>query len=57
MEYENESYARIGVMPRNGDAESVIWFDVEPFCILSTASRKVMRYNIINDHSIEFVFI
>lgn len=34
MEYEKESYARIGVMPRNGDAESVIWFDVEPFCTM-----------------------
>jgi len=32
IEYEKASYARIGVMPRNGDAESVIWFDVEPFC-------------------------
>lgn len=34
IDYENESYARIGVMPRYGDAESVIWFAVEPFCTL-----------------------
>ncbi|KAM0887592.1 hypothetical protein ACQ4PT_028922 [Festuca glaucescens] len=34
MDYGKESYARIGVMPRNGDAESVVWFHVEPFCIL-----------------------
>uniref|UniRef100_A0A0D9X788 Uncharacterized protein n=1 Tax=Leersia perrieri TaxID=77586 RepID=A0A0D9X788_9ORYZ len=27
-----KSYARLGVMPRYGDADSVIWFDVEPFC-------------------------
>lgn len=32
MDYGKESYARIGVMPRNGDAESVVWFHVEPFC-------------------------
>ncbi|KAL6655771.1 hypothetical protein ACP70R_006597 [Stipagrostis hirtigluma subsp. patula] len=33
IELENDSYARIGVMPRYGDAESVIWFNVEPFCM------------------------
>ncbi|XP_062194124.1 carotenoid 9,10(9',10')-cleavage dioxygenase-like [Phragmites australis] len=33
IEFEKESYARIGVMPRYGDAESVIWFNVEPFCL------------------------
>ncbi|XP_052164052.1 carotenoid 9,10(9',10')-cleavage dioxygenase 1-like isoform X3 [Oryza glaberrima] len=34
LDYEAESYARIGVMPRYGDADSVIWFDVEPFCTI-----------------------
>uniref|UniRef100_A0A0D9X792 Carotenoid cleavage dioxygenase n=1 Tax=Leersia perrieri TaxID=77586 RepID=A0A0D9X792_9ORYZ len=34
LDYETESYARIGVIPRYGDADSVIWFDVEPFCTL-----------------------
>uniref|UniRef100_A0A0E0AUQ9 Uncharacterized protein n=1 Tax=Oryza glumipatula TaxID=40148 RepID=A0A0E0AUQ9_9ORYZ len=34
IDFETESYARIGVMPRHGDADSVIWFDVEPFCTL-----------------------
>ncbi|KAK3133094.1 hypothetical protein QOZ80_6AG0532090 [Eleusine coracana subsp. coracana] len=33
IEFEKESYARIGIMPRFGDAESVIWFNVEPFCM------------------------
>ncbi|KAF8711571.1 hypothetical protein HU200_029020 [Digitaria exilis] len=33
IHYEKETYARIGVMPRYGDAESVIWFNVEPFCM------------------------
>ncbi|CAL5088922.1 unnamed protein product [Urochloa decumbens] len=33
IQFEKESYARIGVMPRYGDADSVIWFDVEPFCM------------------------
>ncbi|PNT68008.1 carotenoid 9,10(9',10')-cleavage dioxygenase 1 isoform X2 [Brachypodium distachyon] len=32
IDYDKESYARIGVMPRYGDANSVLWFDVEPFC-------------------------
>uniref|UniRef100_A0A0D9X789 Uncharacterized protein n=1 Tax=Leersia perrieri TaxID=77586 RepID=A0A0D9X789_9ORYZ len=32
FDYDAESYARLGVMPRYGDADSVIWFDVEPFC-------------------------
>ncbi|XP_059639103.1 carotenoid 9,10(9',10')-cleavage dioxygenase 1-like, partial [Cornus florida] len=30
MRYDKEGYARIGVMPRYGDAESVQWFEVEP---------------------------
>ena len=33
IEFEKEGYARIGVMPRYGDAESVMWFDVEPSCM------------------------
>ena len=33
IEFEKEDYARIGVMPRYGDAESVMWFDVEPLCM------------------------
>ncbi|CAN6162337.1 unnamed protein product [Urochloa humidicola] len=33
IQFEKESYARIGVMPRYGDADSVIWFKVEPFCM------------------------
>jgi carotenoid cleavage dioxygenase-like enzyme len=33
IKFEKESYARIGVMPRYGDADSVIWFNVEPFCM------------------------
>ncbi|EAZ42528.1 hypothetical protein OsJ_27094 [Oryza sativa Japonica Group] len=32
LEFEEESYSRIGVMPHYGDADSVIWFYVEPFC-------------------------
>ncbi|KAJ1289263.1 hypothetical protein BS78_02G150900 [Paspalum vaginatum] len=33
IQFEKKSYSRIGVMPRYGDADSVIWFNVEPFCI------------------------
>ncbi|KAJ0986091.1 hypothetical protein J5N97_004447 [Dioscorea zingiberensis] len=32
IKYEKESYARIGVMPRYGDAESIKWFHVQPYC-------------------------
>lgn len=32
MKYIKEEYARIGVMPRYGDAESVKWFEVQPNC-------------------------
>ncbi|KAK0571518.1 hypothetical protein LWI29_017420 [Acer saccharum] len=32
IKYENEGYARIGIMPRYGDADSIKWFDVEPNC-------------------------
>lgn len=34
MQYEKEEYARIGVMPRYGDAESVKWFEVQTNCTL-----------------------
>jgi carotenoid cleavage dioxygenase-like enzyme len=33
IEFEKGSYSRIGVMPRYGDAESVMWFDLEPLCM------------------------
>lgn len=32
LKYEKEEYARIGVMPRYGDAESVKWFEVQTNC-------------------------
>ncbi|XP_038699171.1 carotenoid 9,10(9',10')-cleavage dioxygenase-like isoform X2 [Tripterygium wilfordii] len=32
IKYNKEGYARIGIMPRYGHAESVKWFDVEPNC-------------------------
>ncbi|KAA8521821.1 hypothetical protein F0562_012508 [Nyssa sinensis] len=32
MKYDKGGYARIGVMPRYGDADSVQWFDVESHC-------------------------
>ncbi|KAL6212556.1 hypothetical protein ACLB2K_017774 [Fragaria x ananassa] len=32
MKYVKEEYARIGVMPRYGDAESVKWFEVQTNC-------------------------
>lgn len=28
-----EEYARIGVMPRYGDADSIKWFNIETHCI------------------------
>ncbi|KAL5996549.1 hypothetical protein ACLOJK_026629 [Asimina triloba] len=30
--YEGDSYARIGVMPRYGNADSIKWFELEPHC-------------------------
>ena len=30
LKYNKEDYARIGVMPRYGDADSIKWFEVEP---------------------------
>ena len=32
MKYNKEEYARIGVMPHYGDANSIKWFEVEPNC-------------------------
>ncbi|EXB58586.1 hypothetical protein L484_008741 [Morus notabilis] len=32
MKYNKEEYARIGVMPRHGDGDSIKWFEVEPNC-------------------------
>ncbi|WJX35791.1 hypothetical protein P8452_23739 [Trifolium repens] len=32
IKYDKNDYARIGVMPRYGDANSVKWFEVEPNC-------------------------
>ncbi|KAI3687762.1 hypothetical protein L1987_81465 [Smallanthus sonchifolius] len=33
IKYYKEGHARIGVMPRYGDADSVRWFQVEPCCV------------------------
>ncbi|KAG6740449.1 hypothetical protein POTOM_055900 [Populus tomentosa] len=32
IKFEKEEYARIGIMPRYGDADSIRWFEVEPNC-------------------------
>ncbi|XP_051151542.1 carotenoid 9,10(9',10')-cleavage dioxygenase 1-like isoform X2 [Andrographis paniculata] len=32
IKYEEQGYARIGIMPRYGDAESIRWFEVETGC-------------------------
>ncbi|KAK4274277.1 hypothetical protein QN277_017525 [Acacia crassicarpa] len=32
IEYNKKGYARIGVMPRYGDANSIQWFEVKPNC-------------------------
>ncbi|KAK1289619.1 Carotenoid 9,10(9',10')-cleavage dioxygenase 1 [Acorus calamus] len=44
IKYEKDGYARIGVMPRYGDSESIMWFDVQPHCIfhISIALKKVV---------------
>ncbi|WJZ97848.1 hypothetical protein VitviT2T_016421 [Vitis vinifera] len=34
IKYDKEGYARIGIMPRYGNADSVKWFDVEANCTL-----------------------
>ncbi|XP_019184911.1 PREDICTED: carotenoid 9,10(9',10')-cleavage dioxygenase 1-like isoform X2 [Ipomoea nil] len=33
VKYDSKEFARIGVMPRHGDADSVTWFEVEP-CVV-----------------------
>lgn len=33
IKFDKDGYARIGVMPRYGDANSVRWFQVEPCCV------------------------
>ncbi|KAI3791989.1 hypothetical protein L2E82_05857 [Cichorium intybus] len=33
IKYDRDGYARIGVMPRYGDADSVRWFEVETCCV------------------------
>ncbi|KAL0323822.1 UNVERIFIED_CONTAM: Carotenoid 9,10(9',10')-cleavage dioxygenase [Sesamum calycinum] len=32
IRYEKDKYARIGVMPRYGDVDSMLWFEVKPCC-------------------------
>ncbi|KAI9378148.1 hypothetical protein POPTR_018G043500v4 [Populus trichocarpa] len=32
IKFEKEEYARIGIMPRYGNADSIRWFEVEPNC-------------------------
>ncbi|XP_014500682.1 carotenoid 9,10(9',10')-cleavage dioxygenase isoform X2 [Vigna radiata var. radiata] len=32
IKYNKEEYARIGILPRYGDANSIKWFEVEPNC-------------------------
>ncbi|XP_050231911.1 carotenoid 9,10(9',10')-cleavage dioxygenase-like [Mercurialis annua] len=32
VKFDKEEYARIGVMPRYGNADSICWFDVDPCC-------------------------
>ncbi|XWS17715.1 hypothetical protein CRYUN_Cryun33cG0091000 [Craigia yunnanensis] len=32
IKYEKEGYARIGIMPRYGDSDSIHWFNVKPNC-------------------------
>lgn len=34
IKFEKEKYARIGVMPRHGDSDSLRWFGVEPCAAL-----------------------
>ncbi|MCD7458497.1 hypothetical protein HAX54_038384 [Datura stramonium] len=33
MRFEKDGYARIGIMPRYGDANSIKWFEVDPCCV------------------------
>ncbi|KAK3212978.1 hypothetical protein Dsin_017684 [Dipteronia sinensis] len=32
LKFQKDGYAKIGVMPRYGDADSVQWFEVQPHC-------------------------
>ncbi|XP_057434748.1 carotenoid 9,10(9',10')-cleavage dioxygenase 1-like [Lotus japonicus] len=32
IKYEKDDYARIGIMPHYGNANSIKWFEVEPYC-------------------------
>ncbi|KAE8675839.1 Carotenoid 9,10(9',10')-cleavage dioxygenase 1, putative isoform 2 [Hibiscus syriacus] len=32
IKYESEGYARIGIMPRYGEVDSIRWFEVKPNC-------------------------
>ncbi|KAG6608091.1 Carotenoid 9,10(9',10')-cleavage dioxygenase, partial [Cucurbita argyrosperma subsp. sororia] len=34
IKFEKEGYAKIGVMPRYGDADSIQWFEVKPNCTM-----------------------
>ncbi|PRQ27514.1 putative 9-cis-epoxycarotenoid dioxygenase [Rosa chinensis] len=62
--YEKEEYARIGVMPRYGDAESVKWFEVGYLFThlyewrLNMLSGKVEERNLTgSEYSMDFPFI
>ncbi|CAN4120229.1 unnamed protein product [Withania somnifera] len=33
VKYDKDGYARIGIMPHYGDANSIKWFEVEPCCV------------------------
>ncbi|KAM3378920.1 carotenoid 9,10(9',10')-cleavage dioxygenase 1-like [Capsicum galapagoense] len=33
MRFEKDEYARIGILPRYGDANSIKWFEVDPCCV------------------------
>ncbi|KAI7981549.1 Carotenoid 9,10(9',10')-cleavage dioxygenase 1 [Camellia lanceoleosa] len=39
IKYEKEGYARIGVMPRYGNANSIEWFEMEPSIVVLWACR------------------
>ncbi|PHT28432.1 hypothetical protein CQW23_31945 [Capsicum baccatum] len=33
IKYDKDEYARIGIMPHYGDANSIKWFEIEPCCV------------------------
>ncbi|KAH0715635.1 hypothetical protein KY284_008540 [Solanum tuberosum] len=39
IKYNEDGYARIGIMPRYGDANSIKWFEVEPCYVVVRACR------------------